>query len=134
MNNEASQATCLHGAELKGFVTLRKPLVIIDTPAAETEAARYSLKPAPVLLTSEELASRWRITRQKVNQMRTAGQLRAIQLPSGTFRYDLEEILRLEKPVLPSRQEKKARSAEAIKRGRAKAGASKAGREVNAIA
>jgi hypothetical protein len=82
-----------------------------------------------VLLKSEELAARWRITRAKVNQMRVAGQLKAIRLPSGTFRYDLEEILRMEAPVLPSRQTQKARSAEAIKRGRPKA---KACREVTA--
>jgi hypothetical protein len=105
--------------------------VIIEPATTETEAAPYSLKSAPVLLKSEEVASRWRVTRQKVNQMRIAGQLRAIQLPSGTFRYDLDEILRMEKPVLPSRQENKARSAESIKRGRAKA---KACREVTALA
>jgi hypothetical protein len=94
--------------------------VIIDTPATE---------PKLVLLKPKEVASRWRITTVKVNQMRVAGQLKAIRLPSGTFRYDLEEILRFEKPVLPSRQEKKARSAEAIKRGR---GRPRACREVNA--
>jgi hypothetical protein len=105
-------------------------VIIDDTPATETEASPYSPKHEIVLLTSEELAARWRISRQKVNQMRVAGQLKVIRLPSGTFRYDLDEILRMEEPVLRSRrQTNKARSAEAIKRGRAKAGASKACRQ-----
>jgi hypothetical protein len=92
---------------------------VIETLATEPEAAPYCSEHATiVLLKSEEVAARWRITRQKVNQMRIAGQLKAIQLPSGTFRYDLEEILRMEKPALPSRQTEKARSGEAIKRGR----------------
>jgi hypothetical protein len=131
MNNEASLEATLSSRQRNPRVaspTRRKPLkVIIDTPTTEdfgelsraAEAAPYSSEHATiVLLKSEEVAARWRITRQKVNQMRVAGQLKAIQLPSGTFRYDLAEILRLEKPVLPSRQTEKARSAEAIKRGR----------------
>lgn len=103
-------------------------MIIESSP--ETEAA----PPAPVLLTSDELAARWRITRQKVNQMRAAGQLKVVQLPSGTFRYDLGEILRLEEPLLGCRQPKKARTTEAINRGRVRARASKVCREVNALA
>jgi hypothetical protein len=123
-------ATCVFTARNRGgFATQKEqPEVIIES--AETEAA----PPAPVLLTSDELAARWRITRQKVNQMRAAGQLKVVRLPSGAFRYDLGEILRLEKPVFRSRQPNKARAAEAIKRGRAKAGASRASREVTALA
>jgi hypothetical protein len=68
---------------------------VIETLATELEVAPSS-KHELELLKSEELASRWRITRQKVNQMRAAGQLEAIRLPSGAFRYDLAEILRLE--------------------------------------
>lgn len=85
--------------------------MIIDTPATEPEAAPYFPKREIVLLTAKEVASRWRITTAKVNQMRVASQLMAIRLPSGTFRYDLEEILRFEEPVPPNRQIKKARSA-----------------------
>jgi hypothetical protein len=96
--------------------------MISDTPATEREAAPSSLEHEIVLLKSEEVASRWRVTRQKINQMRIAGQLKAIRLPSGTLRYDLNEILRLEEPDQGCRQTNKARSAEAIKRGRAKAG------------
>ena len=84
--------------------------MIIES-ATEIEAGPYFPKSGPVLLKSEEVASRWRVTRQKVNQMRVAGELIAIRLPSGTFRYDLEEILRFEEPVPLNQQIKKARSA-----------------------
>jgi hypothetical protein len=88
----------------------------------------------PVLLKSEELAARWRITRHRVNQMRAAGQIKVVRLPGGGFRYSMVEILRLEVPVQGCRQPQKARSAEAIKRGLAKARASRASREVIALA
>jgi hypothetical protein len=83
--------------------------VITDTPATERESTQFSSE--IVLLKSEELAARWRISRQRVNQLRVAGQIKVVRLPGGGFHYSLAEILRLEKPLQGCRQEKKARPA-----------------------
>lgn len=123
MNNEAfPQATCLRGAESEGGFTTpneTKKVITDDARATETELTPSSSE--IVLLKSEELAARWRISRQRLNQMRVAGQIKVIRLPGGGFRYSLAEILRLEKPLQGCRQEKKARpgaaAAQAAQRG-----------------
>jgi hypothetical protein len=68
--------------------------------AAKTKkkAAREAVTLSPdELLTPQQLARRWRVTRLTLKRYRDAGRLRAIVFSPRSIRFALAEVLRVEK-------------------------------------
>jgi hypothetical protein len=61
------------------------------------EEENTSIPPAPVFLTTEELAKRWRRSPRTIKRARAIGRLPATAFGPRDFRFDLKVILEIER-------------------------------------